>query len=74
MTDKKPPTEEEILHAMKMRIRELVRNDAMILDEVDREYILGLQMSMEMEEPLDVRYAKKVDRIYQAAVQNAFMM
>lgn len=68
------PTPEDIMTSMRIRIVELANNDSMILDENDREYILGLKMLMDMEEPLDISCAARVDKIYRAAVQNAFTM
>jgi hypothetical protein len=68
------PTPEDIMVSMRLRIMELDNNDSMILDEDDREFIKGLKMLMEMEEPLDISCAARVDKIYRAAMQNAFTM
>jgi hypothetical protein len=59
---------------MKARIKELAAHSALIIDEGDREYVLGLQMLMEMQEPIDPTCADKVARIYAQTMQNAFLM
>jgi hypothetical protein len=64
-------TPEEVL-IMQIRIKELAHHESLILDEGDREFILGLNMLMEMQEPIDPRYAERVAQIYQKVEQNAF--
>lgn len=60
--------------SMPTRVRELTKHSSLILDEADREYILGLNMLMEMQEPIDPTCAEKVARIYVQTMQNAFLM
>lgn len=57
---------------MRVRVVELAQQDSLILDEDDREFILGLKMLMEMGEPLEMRYVPRVDSIYEKTMQNAF--
>ncbi|MFQ5339915.1 MAG: hypothetical protein ACE5F6_00055 [Anaerolineae bacterium] len=71
---KPAPTPEDVMASMRIRILELSYNDSLIFDENDREYIMGLKMLMEMEEPLDISCAGRVNTIYQAVRQNAFTM
>jgi hypothetical protein len=56
---------------MRDQIVELSTQQALIVNEDDLEFICGLQMLMEMEEPLDVQHVDRVEKIYAQALRNA---
>jgi hypothetical protein len=64
---------DDTMAAMRTRILDLANKTALILDEGDREFILGLQMLVEMEETPDASCVARVEEIYKRAAQNSFL-
>lgn len=58
---------------MLTRIHELNDQQLLILNEDDREFIVGLAMLIEMGEPIQPVHADRVDKIYKEvlAIQNS---
>jgi len=56
---------------MREQVVELSTHQALIMNEDDLEFICGLQMLMEMEEPLDIQYADRVEKIYAQVQRNS---
>lgn len=52
------------MQQMKVRILDLGDRQALILNDNDREFILGLVMLIEMDEPIDAQYIQRVNSIY----------
>ena len=59
-----------VVSRMRDQVRELATAEMMILNEDDREFVLGLQMLMDMEEPIDVHYADRVEKIYNTVLRS----
>jgi len=60
-----------IIARMREQVKELAGNQSLILNEDDLEFILGLEMLMDMEEPVDSAFADRVNQIYAKAARNA---
>lgn len=53
------------LEHLRNRVAELAESHKVITSEADREFILGLQMLIDMDEKLDIAAAPRVEGIYQ---------
>jgi hypothetical protein len=60
-----------VILEMCRKVQELSEKESLIVSEDDREFILGLQMLVDMEEPIDIQYVDRVTEIYNTTLQNA---
>jgi hypothetical protein len=57
---------------MKIRIHELSENQMLIVNEGDREFVMGLALLMDMDEGIDVQHAPRVAKIYSEVMSYSF--
>lgn len=64
-----------VRNRMVSQIQELSNNSMLIFDEDDREFIVGLALMIEMDEPVDpFKHAERVSKIYGALSTSSFVL
>jgi hypothetical protein len=54
-------------------IRELADNQILLISDEDREFVLGIALQLEMQEPIPTSYLPRVEKIYAAYQRNQYL-
>lgn len=58
---------------MQAKVREMAENSMLIISDVDREFVLGIELLLGMNENVPASYGERVARIYQDYQQNQYL-